>query len=613
MDLLNIGTKGRKTNIAPRDNVRRDEYNMEDVDEFFAEDKDNTIASKSSGKQLNYRAIGTASPSSRLNVVARKIDFTQAESDSFHFTPPVLHNKNSNTNSVTGIKNINNHNYNRNSNNHNNDDDNTSKNSILDNNKRKNNTASTGATKQSNNDDAHTGNRSADNASSKSGRLVLAKKTKKSPLRSPLQERQRLGEEIRHLDDNDFYEDNNINDNDDNYDYGDFSGKEDYNDPNAALLPIPVESLGIQSSTKVSSRGASLLTKSMALGNSSRKRRPPPTIYASQQTQEEGIESELDDSLDEFIPLQAPLHSSFADSRAKNTKKMTKPSPLPSPPPDGLRRSKRTKIPPVAFWKGEKVFYTRVSEDSDDPDNTLANDIKFIPLQQIGGVEQPVSVASSSRASSTNASSVSSKKKPRLKPRQTRKNNTGATFMDNVNKKVKNDKTGEYDYESDPEIPGSEWFKDKLLNLNVFYEPESDLKTRRKIAWAPNSEQYQKPNRTPDSNSYENIQVATLFNEDRDFVASGMLLLPKEGLKLLSPTMDNAYIFHVIKGLVEVTVNDSTFVVTKGSSFNVPRNNVYGLKNLGMIEAKIFFVQARPQGDEIEIEEENEEVWIQGN
>ncbi|GEQ66908.1 hypothetical protein JCM33374_g571 [Metschnikowia sp. JCM 33374] len=245
---------------------------------------------------------------------------------------------------------------------------------------------------------------------------------------------------------------------------------------------------------------------------------------------------------------------------------------LPSPPPEGLRRSKRTKIAPLAYWRNERIVYTRARENSADPDSTLIRDIRKVPLQEIVEV---IHVPEKSKQVPGDKSKRA-KKKAHSRVSERKSESTSRTF----------------DYESDPEIEGSEWFKQKCLESEVF---ENDEKmTSRTIAWAPSGGNFQSPPVPKDgSSATENFQVASLFDQDSNVFAAGLLDFPVEGFKSLRTTGESSFVFHVAKGLIEVTLNSNKFVVTRGCSFEIPKYNIYSFKNLGNGAARLFFVQCQ--------------------
>jgi len=401
-------------------------------------------------------------------------------------------------------------------------------------------------------------------------------RNKKSPLRSPLQENKEIRRAEEGTGDDEGY---NYNDNDmDNDLYGDDI---DMSLSPVDLSPIKLRTEYISKDSKKSASGtpktksqskpsinksASSLTKKMALGSTNPRRK-------RQIVEEESEE----DTTQEFSPnerselLSPPPTTKKEPVRSKmSQEKITKPSPLPSPPPDGLRRSKRTRIAPLAFWRNERIVYTRAA-DEEDADTTLASDIKNIPLQEIEAV---VHIPETNKQTSTTTNKKRSGLKLRITPPKLKKS---------LPKQVA------YDYESDPEINGSEWFKDKSLKLRVFEGPNDD-KVERSIAWAPNEGDFENP---PNTGEIENFKVAALFGNDRDFTAGGLIEFPYGGFKSLRNSADSVYIFHVVNGLIEVTLNEDKFVVTRGCSFHVPRANTFAFKNLGQDTSKLFFVQSK--------------------
>ena len=508
MDLLNLGSQSRKTGLKPRANLRKDKYNMEDVDEFFAEEEDkdsdyNERRTHESDKSIQASGLvvsrgsefsaGSSTPRHDFNNVARKINFTDVEAEPFNLSPISIQSKRSKS------------------------------------------------------------------------------RNKKSPLRSPLQENKHKRREEGTGDDEEYgYNDNNDMDNDL---YGDDI---DMSLSPVDLSPIKLRTEFISKDSKKSVSGtpesksnrnksASSLTKKMALGAT--KPRQKRSIIEDESEEETTQEYSQDDKSD--LPSPPPTTKKESVRNKVSEETITKPS-LPSPPPDGLRRSKRTKIAPLAFWRNERIVYTRAM-DEEDADTTLASDIKNIPLQEIEAV---VHIPETNKQATTNVNKKRSVLKLRITPPKLKKS---------LPKQVA------YDYESDPEISGSEWFKDKSLKLRVFEGP-SDDRVERSIAWAPNEGNFENP---PNTGEIENFKVAALFGNDRDFTAGGLIEFPYGGFKSLRNSSDSVYIFHVVKGLIEVTLNEDKFVVTRGCSFHVPRANSFAFKNLGQDASKLFFVQSK--------------------
>lgn len=334
---------------------------------------------------------------------------------------------------------------------------------------------------------------------------------------------------------------------------------------NSPTSPLP-------SRTSVARPGP--FTKAMALGQAKQIKahlQGSPARGNSADIFEKAFGANSTDNEDTF-------ESDFSDNHfspsSKNSTQIdyTQPSPLPSPPPDGLRRSKRTKIAPLAFWRNERIVYSRAMQTSTaDPDSTLVSDIRKVPLQEIAEVvhiPEPPKVVSKSRRGK------------KLRSKMT------------VSKKLLSERQNPYDYESDPEIEGSEWFKEKSLETKVHVEDETWEKCV--VAWAPDGGEFQEAEIRGEAES-ENYRLAPLFGAKSSSMSAGMIDLPQDGFKSLRNTASSLYIFHVVRGLIEVNLNSDKFVVTRGCSFKIPQNNIYGLTNMGQGTARLLFVLHCPQ------------------
>lgn len=356
---------------------------------------------------------------------------------------------------------------------------------------------------------------------------------------------------------------------------GDILG--DFNDE-MTLSPIPLltlekrstESQQRRSPAKPANTNASHFTKTMALARKNIKKRP--RIVASDMEDSDAPEPEVSsdgaDTFDsDFIESQYSQGSSFKPSQGDA---MVQPSPLPSPPPEGLRRSKRTRIAPLAYWRNERIVYSRASESNNgDPDSTLISDIRKVPLQEIHEVVH-----------------IPEAKKTKPTPKR------GRPPKNSARGRKPKAKPEVYDYESDPEIEGSEWFKSKSLEAEVFESEDSQIK--KIVAWSPDGGDFQSPPAGRNGQlGMENFKVAPLFSSDSNTIAAGLLDFPVDGFKSLRTTGESLFIFHVAKGLVEVTLNSDKFVVTRGCSFEVPKLNIYSFKNIGQGSARLFFVQCQ--------------------
>lgn len=229
---------------------------------------------------------------------------------------------------------------------------------------------------------------------------------------------------------------------------------------------------------------------------------------------------------------------------------------LPSPPPEStsLRRSKRTRVKPLDFWRNERIIYTRADEGFiSEKDNTLINDLKKIPLQEITEI--------------IHVKDTDPKPKKRKVTRKTLKK--GETIKQNES--------------LDPL-----WFDEGVKEVEVFLD--DDTTAKQEVAWTATGVSFRN---TGDNDKTEYFLAAPLFRSSKGSISSGLINLPQNGYKSLRSSNDMTCIFHVTQGRIEVELNQDRFVVLTGCSFIVPNSNIYSLRNVGQQSATLFFVQCR--------------------
>jgi centromere protein C len=92
-------------------------------------------------------------------------------------------------------------------------------------------------------------------------------------------------------------------------------------------------------------------------------------------------------------------------------------------------------------------------------------------------------------------------------------------------------------------------------------------------------------------NNYD-FTFQKLFNEG-EFMATGILVLPGKSEKPNKNSRDNAMVFVVLSGKLEVHVHSTRFEVQAGDQFMVPRGNQYRIANITDKDARLFFSQAK--------------------
>ncbi|XP_065833974.1 centromere protein C-like isoform X2 [Oscarella lobularis] len=104
------------------------------------------------------------------------------------------------------------------------------------------------------------------------------------------------------------------------------------------------------------------------------------------------------------------------------------------------------------------------------------------------------------------------------------------------------------------------------------------------------------------------VSMSRIFNVPT--YSCGTLTLQKGSEKPHSAVRRSALLFHVIKGTLVVGIHRSSYLACKGTTFVVPVGNGYCLKNVGEESAELFFVQFKEQMfalDKPAKEEEEEE------
>lgn len=311
---------------------------------------------------------------------------------------------------------------------------------------------------------------------------------------------------------------------------------------------------------------------------------------------DDGVSDAIGSTTTELFVLSSSTEPSQSQGRKKGTGSrrsrptrnvsptyITEVPTLPSPPPDGLRRSKRIRVKPLAFWRNERIIFTKPhqrrpdddddDDDDDEPDMTIVRDIHKLPLRSIAEV---VHVPDTVQILTT---------------RQNRRNNRRKP----VDAPISPVSSDEHDKEEQDVLgaglPGTSWYQDKVLKVDV---PENGRFVERSIAFSSQYGEFQSRtivNEDGTTSEDPNLRIATLFNDALEDCAVGMIELSgtKPPLKIAFST----YYLLIVRGVVEVTFNEETFIANKGCNICIPLGNEYGLKNLGKEAALIHFVQVR--------------------
>lgn len=240
----------------------------------------------------------------------------------------------------------------------------------------------------------------------------------------------------------------------------------------------------------------------------------------------------------------------------------------------GVRRSSRVKIAPLEYWRNEKVVYKK---KSDKPVLEIDKIITYDHNDDDEEEEEELGRRKKHKKSTirTRPYNYIPTGKPRGRPRKSKVSsindaNPNRDLLDEI-------KSGN--------VPNAEWLKFGILETKV--NVTEDRASDEIIAFAPNLAQSEQTKESED----ESFSLEIMFDKYKDQFASGILKLPNKGIKKLSDSYNAFITFYMIQGIVEVTIRGRSFIITEGSTFQVPAFNQYSFENKGNNDAKMFFVQ----------------------
>ncbi|KAK9377026.1 Mif2/CENP-C like-domain-containing protein [Lipomyces chichibuensis] len=202
---------------------------------------------------------------------------------------------------------------------------------------------------------------------------------------------------------------------------------------------------------------------------------------------------------------------------------------IPEPPAgscaeeDGVRRSKRVRVQPLAYWRNERIVYNLGERRESGP--------ALPQIKEIIMVDSPQSMTTSRASTQRKSRGASVFRRTRIE-----------------------DELSDVANESEPdEVVGE---------VNDFMDDEKIVKRRLAVSG------HAIPFLQTASSTFK---FAKTFDEPGGFMASGMVLLPVHGEKGSRPSRHNALAFCVVEGHVEVTIQDTMFRLRRGGHTIVPR------------------------------------------
>ncbi|KAJ1970438.1 mitotic fidelity of chromosome transmission- protein [Dimargaris xerosporica] len=261
----------------------------------------------------------------------------------------------------------------------------------------------------------------------------------------------------------------------------------------------------------------------------------------------------------------------------------------------GIRRSRRMKLKPLAYWKNERVVYTLKHEGQQAVpavrevirDEMAESPVEPAPSRpkKSAASRRTASMASSSQAESSSAGAKRQgrKRKPSAQPEVAmaevdlghldEDQGDGASFTEEPAASPDSD---EADTLADSKAP------EPIVGEVLDYETEEPI---HKVIGLSAKMVKLKPVLSAGCYFQKCLQEAEWFS-------SGVLVINPGREKLMRQTTDAAMIFYIVSGRCSVTVARTTFIMSRGDQFLVPRGNEYRVVNISRHDAKLFFTRA---------------------
>lgn len=248
-----------------------------------------------------------------------------------------------------------------------------------------------------------------------------------------------------------------------------------------------------------------------------------------------------------YISAESPNISPRIETKNKSDKKKVRRVPSPeylsqptlSPHVNGTRRSSRTRVAPLAYWRNERIVYELGERRKSGP--------AMPKIKEIIRVD-PINIPTRSKGT-TRTKNTSYKKKI---------------------VKSESASSDEWEEKVDVECEVINWHDKKPIVKRIAYPASS---------YAPKDV----------ANAI--IKFQKTFDE-APFFATGVMDLPRGGEKATKPSKHNVMTFVILEGAVEATVHQTSFRLKRGSHFIVPRGNYYSIRNIANKVSRLFFTQA---------------------
>ncbi|KAG0278925.1 hypothetical protein BGZ95_002770 [Linnemannia exigua] len=243
----------------------------------------------------------------------------------------------------------------------------------------------------------------------------------------------------------------------------------------------------------------------------------------------------------------------------------------------GVRRSTRTKVAPLEFWKNEKLVFEKAVDDG-----VAGQVIKAVLRAQ------------------TEEGEIIRRKKPTKagrKRKYTPRSEAGAP----PTRRQRTDRDREEQEGTQEPDPGAfvdDSMDEDQVELATKGVREEFKQSAETLVYGSDDVVSRVVAESQSSIQFRNVQSGEYqFHrglEDADTVVSGTMKIKPDGRKPVNSGSNTSMVFYVIKGLVQVKIHETQFVLSTGGRFLVPRGNTYSIVNLSTKESTLFFVQTKP-------------------
>ncbi|GAA5904964.1 uncharacterized protein JCM6883_004924 [Sporobolomyces salmoneus] len=213
---------------------------------------------------------------------------------------------------------------------------------------------------------------------------------------------------------------------------------------------------------------------------------------------------------------------------------------------NGVRRSNRQRLPPLDYWRNERIVYKKRASGVGMAAIVRIPKLEPEPLTQAGRKKRSKSSAPRSKGPSKRARSVKSESE-------------------------EEDEEDRIDSMTDPD--------------GLVWSWEGNAETTRRIAFTENMMD-PKP-------AFNNQYQFQKIYQELDYLAGGILDIPVGGKKDTKPAKDNSYLFYCARGSVSVLCHRTRVAIGKGGTFFIPRGNSYSIEATSNRPVRLFFAQGR--------------------